>query len=580
MNDFQEYLDNPKIAIVGRLLNYLNNPNMKTLPASCTILVPTFQDSGIRELIHFVSKALRCGAGVNVHLDNFIPALNYLEMGECAISLHPDHPEYTPDMLQATPWSFPVSDSMEEDCQVWPAHSDIARKANLSIEQAIYHAWSAGEGGYDLQFDLSALRPPNTPNSVGMVSSGALSFGEWIKSAYEFGKKSDIESLLYFLSNFNGVLLRGGHYKGGAITTSMPVWNKSALDYLTLPKEAHPWLKKGLTLSSDYFEYGLDELIIEKVNNGSLWLEKAVQQTTNGYDWLTSVDTGLDERLRSNVCREIQITSKATCDLSHGNLGQIAYFNELPDMLVKTTRMLCTLKSMGIQDTAGIYKKSSEDKQIGVGLIGLSNLLARFQITYREHVDSLNRVIKMVTKDKINDACYGFRILSKPEFETDSDSLAWWMIMAYVEASKVARSYGMERAFCIAPTANSSFRYTDLEGYSTSPEISPPISLEIERLSETLEDTDIFFYHPNAETAEQVGFHTYQGLVEAYQELFNVTGLGHSISFNIWEPIDFTFLDWFDNSEVLTTYYRITVDQGYLNKSTQFGDEIKCDCVG
>ena len=43
-------------------------------------------------------------------------------------------------------------------------------------------------------------------------------------------------------------------------------------------------------------------------------------------------------------------------------------------------------------------------------------------------------------------------------------------------AAQIARQYDMVRAFAIAPTASCSYRSKDLDGYTCTPEIAPPIS--------------------------------------------------------------------------------------------------------
>jgi hypothetical protein len=482
-----------------------------------------------------------------------------------------------------------VSDSMTEDNQSWYSDtiSQLLELPQPSIESSLGKAYEAGLNGESITFNLSNLRPDSVENEVGMVSSGAISFAFMLARAYEFGQHQTMASLLAFLSSFNAVLRRGGTYKNGAITTSMPMWHPMAQDYLETPKELYPWLKQGLVLPSDYLKFSeLLPLVYAKVNNGSLWLEKSVIQVASEVNliWLASDDPRQASRLRSNVCREILIIDRSTCNLSHLNAGQIDQFSELPAALSYVTKILCELHATGPQDGTPFYRPSQEDRQIGVGILGLSNLLARHQIAYKDLVVSLDRMLKLVSLKSIYKASLGQLELPKPNLDwRPADELSWWLIKAYSEASKVARAYNMERAFCIAPTANSSFRYEDLEFWTTSPEISPPISRSIERISETQTEEDIFFYHPKAETAMEVGWHWYRELVDVWQTLMNATGLGHSISFNIWQDIDSDFLYWFASSNVVSTYYRLNVDTSALNKADQFtnsGPTISCACAG
>ena len=52
-------------------------------------------------------------------------------------------------------------------------------------------------------------------------------------------------------------------------------------------------------------------------------------------------------------------------------------------------------------------------------------------------------------------------------------------------AAAVARMANMDRAFAIAPTASCSYRYTDRAGYTTAPELAPPIGRTVDRDSST-----------------------------------------------------------------------------------------------
>ena len=587
------------LAMVGRFETYVRNPDMGTLPVSCTIHVPTFDLQGVDYLVQYVSHALRTGAGINVHLDNFQANHNTPpRLAECYFILHYTHPEHK-STISYQGWSSPclseappectvkyVSDSMTEGNEYWCLDPDPDAPLD-SIESSIFAAYEAGLYNQPVAFDLSALRPDNVANELGMVSSGAVSFAFIIKRAYEFGQHQTIGSLLAFLSSFNAVLRRGGTYKNGAITTSIPIWHPEAQAYLETPKEQYPWLKQGLVLPSDYLEFSdLLPLVYTKVNNGGLWLEKAVQQLPIGYEWLSSSSPKLKSRLRSNVCREILIPDRATCNLSHLNAGQITNFEQLPEALCYVTQVLCELHKTAPQDASRYYLPAAKDRQIGVGIVGLSNMLAIHGITYKEHIQSLKNMLDAIGDGVIWEACDKSFLPENPfalDECSEADWLAYWLIIAYIKAARVAYSYNMFRAFTIAPTANSSFRYEDSEFFTTSPEISPPMAHTIERISETQEEQDIFFYNPKAELAIDVGWDTYFELVSTYQRLMNATGLGHSISFNVWEDIDQSWLQKWADSDILTTYYRLDVDQSALNKADQFeprGGEIKCACGG
>ncbi|MGL5878186.1 MAG: hypothetical protein ACRC2V_10460, partial [Xenococcaceae cyanobacterium] len=109
----------------------------------------------------------------------------------------------------------------------------------------------------------------------------------------------------------------------------------------------------------------------------------------------------------------------------------------------------------------------------------------------------------------------------------------------------------------------------DLLGFCTTPEISPPVGLEVDRDSETLGVTT-HEYHPKCETAKQVGWPVQWRLLNAWQELMDSTGLAHTISANIWSSqlIDENWISKdFLSSKIQTTYYRTIIDTEALDKS-------------
>lgn len=591
---------NPATAITGRVKTFLNNPEMGTLPVSCTVIDAQLQTSeGVQDLITFVSKALRTGAGINVHVDDIDNVVAKEGTGDIFLFAESSDTEdfkklsesqYFTNFLERDDKVIIVSDSMEED-GTWFKFTPVLADVNYihgdkpkSIEKCIFYAYLAGVENQTLVFNLSGIRPSGIENSEGMVSSGMASFGFILAKAFEFGNNPNIKTLLSFLSSFNQELRRGGKYKNGAITTSYPIYGKYAKEYLNLPAITHPWLKKGLVLTSDFLTFAhLISDIIYSVNAGVLWLEKAVIQGSSleqPFLWLSSKSELLNERLKSNVCREILIPSKGTCNLSHVNLAHYSCTAEIVTAFEDSMTFLCDLHAQDNQSQAGIYLPANEDRQVGLGVIGLANILALSVISYEDFTHTLASELTYENKKAIYD--YVNRKSDRLPFQTeplkccnDTECLVHTLFTAYAKAGRIAKDRGMKRAFCIAPTASSSFKYFDYEGNTTTPEISPPVYQVTERLSETDQSEEIFYYG-DVETAEKVGFKVYKELVNAWQELINSTGLAHSISFNIWEDIDRDFLQWFFLSSTLTTYYRLNVRTGHLNKADQFNQCSVC----
>ena len=153
--------------------------------------------------------------------------------------------------------------------------------------------------------------------------------------------------------------------------------------------------------------------------------------------------------------------------------------------------MSCTAK-LELKIT-GEYLTQEEDRQVGLGMLGLANLLALEGVTYAQFGEALNQhlyesVDTIVTPE------------ARKIVKALQDGIN--------AAAEVARSADMDRAFAIAPTASCSYRYTDRAGYTTAPELAPPIGRTVDRDSSTF-GVETFDYG-NVETAEEVGWDAYK----------------------------------------------------------------------
>ena len=120
----------------------------------------------------------------------------------------------------------------------------------------------------------------------------------------------------------------------------------------------------------------------------------------------------------------------------------------------------------------------------------------------------------------------------------------------------------MDRAFAIAPTASCSYRYTDRAGYTTAPELAPPIGRVTDRDSSTFGVEQVTY--GNVETAEEVGWRDYKRVVDGIMYMLNQTGLAHGYSFNSWSDVcvyDELFIkQWLDSPQT-SLYYSLQVMQ-------------------
>jgi hypothetical protein len=126
----------------------------------------------------------------------------------------------------------------------------------------------------------------------------------------------------------------------------------------------------------------------------------------------------------------------------------------------------------------------------------------------------------------------------------------------------------MVRAFAIAPTASCSYRYQDLDGYTTCPEIAPPISSEVDRDSGTF-GVEHFDYGP-VQIASDVGWEAYRKVADNLMILFQNTGLMHGYSMNSWSDVvtyNQSFIEEWLASPQTSLYYSLQVMPDTQDKS-------------
>ena len=129
-------------------------------------------------------------------------------------------------------------------------------------------------------------------------------------------------------------------------------------------------------------------------------------------------------------------------------------------------------------------------------------------------------------------------------------------------SAAIARMANMDRAFAIAPTASCSYRYKDRAGYTTAPELAPPIGRNVDRDSSTFGVES--FDNGNVETSESVGWDDYKKVVDGVMEMLMQTGLCHGYSFNSWSDVvtyDEEFIQRWLRSPQTSLYYSLQVMQ-------------------
>jgi hypothetical protein len=378
----------------------------------------------------------------------------------------------------------------------------------------VSHALRFGAG---VAVHLSNIRSAGTDNGKGLVASGPVSFGK-------------------IYSCLNEQLRRGGVYKNGAVVLHLDLSHGDILEFVNCGRHEIPWAKRCVNLTKPMWDAATDEVkdaVLKGIARGDIWLAK-IRCDQYG------------RRIYANVCLEVFLRSRGTCLLEHINVAACTP-EELPDAFKAGMQELVELhKKTGVENT-GEYLSQEEDRQVGLGMLGLANLLALEGVTYAQFGEALNQHLYEEFDGTVTPAAR--KIVKALQAGISS-------------AAAVARTSNMDRAFAIAPTASCSYRYTDRAGYTTAPELAPPIGRTVDRDSSTF-GVETFDYG-NVETAEEVGWTAYKTVVDGVMEMINRTGLAHGYSFNSWSDVvqyDDDFVQRWLVSPQTSLYYSLQVMQ-------------------
>ena len=378
----------------------------------------------------------------------------------------------------------------------------------------VSHALRYGAG---VAVHLSNIRSAGTDNGKGLVASGPVSFGK-------------------IYSCLNEQLRRGGVYKNGAVVLHLDIQHGDILEFVNCPRHEIPWAKRCVNLTADTWNASSEEVksaILQGIARGDIWLAK------ERYDQH-------GRRIYANVCLEVFLRSRGTCLLEHINLGACT-LEDLPEAFVAGMEELIDLHSKTGVESTGEYLTQEEDRQVGLGMLGLANLLALEGVSYFQFGEALNQHLY-------------------ESYDTSVTPAARKIVLALQDginaAAEVARRANMDRAFAIAPTASCSYRYTDRAGYTTAPELAPPIGRTVDRDSSTFGVQQ--YDYGQVETSEEVGWDAYKRVVDGVMELVNRTGLAHGYSYNTWsDVVQYTpeFIENWLASPQTSMYYSLQVMQ-------------------
>jgi len=368
---------------------------------------------------------------------------------------------------------------------------------------------------------LSKLDPKGHQRPSGVTSSGPVSFGK-------------------IYSSLNEILRRGGVYKNGAIVLHLDLQHADAREFILTPRNELPWVKRCINVTQEWWENcTFKSDLLQGIKSGDIWLNK-VRYDKNG------------KRIFGNVCLEVYLPSRGTCLLQHINLAACE-FDDIPRAFVEGMSELCSLHSKTGVGQSGEYLSPEVDRQVGLGVLGLANLLRRYGVTYEQFGRALYQYNNNET-------------IHSPSYELVSQFAS-----GINQATAIAREHNMDRAFAIAPTASCSYRSRDVDGYTATPEIAPPISKTVDRDSGTF-GVETFSYG-DVEIASEVGWENYKRVADGLMTLYQQSGLLHGYSFNSWSDMvtyDNTFIEEWLQSPQTSLYYSLQVMGDTQDKSDAY----------
>ena len=415
------------------------------------------------------------------------------------------------------------------------------------IEASWRFASHALRHGAGCAIHLSKLRPKGHENGRGLTASGPVSFAK-------------------IYSTLNETLRRGGIYKNGAVVVHLDINHPDILDFVQLSRSEAPWIKRCVDLDSGLWnstDSRVKDAILHGIKSGDIWLNKIKYEH--------------GKRVYGNVCLEVYLPSRGTCLLQHVNLAACT-IDDIATGFTEGMLELCELHSRTGVGATGEYLSSDIDRQVGLGILGLANLLARYSVTYENFGIALSK--------RINGGIV----------ETVADTIVQQLEKGIELAAEIAREHKMVRAFAIAPTASCSYRSKDLDGFTSTPEIAPPIARSVDRDSGTFGVEH--YNYGDVEIASEVGWDAYRSVADGIMILLNNTGLLHGYSFNSWSDVveyNRQFVEEWLLSPQTSLYYSLQVMADVQDKTSAYAalgdedvndylqdilqkDELPCDC--
>ena len=395
-------------------------------------------------------------------------------------------------------------------CTVFVVEDSMEGKDGIEASwRYVSHGLRFGAG---VAVHLSKLRPKGAENGKGLTASGPVSFGK-------------------IYSSLNETLRRGGVYKNGAVVLHCDLNHADISEFITTPRSELPWVKRCVDIDPGWWQScdnQVKDQLLHGIKSGDIWLNK-VKYDNNG------------ERIYGNVCLEVYLPSRGTCLLQHVNLAACE-LSTIKQGFTEGMQQLCELHSRTGVGATGEYLSADIDRQVGLGVLGLANLLARYKVPY----DEFGRALEAVNTGEYMGGI-GYQ-------------LALNLMLGIQAAADIAEDHKMVRAFAIAPTASCSYKSQSWDGKTATPEIAPPISTWVDRDSGTFGVKR--YKYGDVEIASDVGWDAYKKVADQFMIMLDNTGLLHGYSFNSWSDVvtyDREFVEEWMASPQTSLYYSLQV---------------------
>ena len=420
-------------------------------------------------------------------------------------------------------WIDNPTDRLPVSCTIFNVQDSMEGSDGIEASwRFVSHALRYGAG---VAVHLSDIRPAGTTTNKGpdsLVASGPVSFGK-------------------IYSTLNEILRRGGTFRNGACVLHLDINHPDILDFVLAERHELPWVKRCVDLEPQLWfntETSVKEAILRGIARGDIWLNKIKYYNGN--------------RIYGNVCLEVFLPSRGTCLLQHVNLGANS-IGDLRSTFRAAMSELCDLHPRTNVGESGEYLTPDRDKQVGLGLLGLANFLSLHNITYAQFGDALEAINRGET------------------IQGTAGMAARELYLGIEIAANIAREKNMVRAFAIAPTASCSYRSRDLNGYTATPEIAPPIARTVDRDSGEFGVERVEY--GNVEIASEVGWESYKKVADEIMRMLFRTGLLHGYSFNSWSDMvtyDEAFIEEWLKSPQTSLYYSLQVMGDTQDKSDAY----------